>query len=178
MPMTPQEQVRQQVRQRLAHKIAELLVQADKGHEAMRLADLRTEESRQVYHAEALMMLDGEARFQRISRVNAADAHQFAMRDAEQEEVMRQARADIAKYGNGQQDAVDFEHRRAVLHFGPVRAGYCWVCTERVNDPTDASVLQFSATLKADVHASCCLKDERRFEITASYAFRLKDGQR
>lgn len=163
-PLTPQEQVRQQVRRRLADQIAELLVQADKGSPSMKLSDLRSEESRRVYAADALMITDGDARFERVRRVHTNDAHLFALAEQEQRAVERQATDDIARCG-------------AVIrrgNFGVVPAGRCYVCTDPI-EPDTAAVLELSATLKVDVHGECCLHDPK-FEMTAQFAFRVKGG--
>lgn len=153
MPMTPQQQVQMQVRSELIPKIAELLYQADKGSKHARIGDLRSEEARAVYIADAMMLTDQRA--ERVLRVQVADAHHFALQDKEGEDVALQARKDIA-------------------HFGPVRPGHCYVCRERI--VTDASTLLLSASLKADVHGMCCAKDEQRFELAADFSYRLIGG--
>ena len=158
--MTPQERVRQQVAARLIPKIAELLLQADKGSESIKLTDLRSEESRCAYLADALLALEPEQRFERVKRVHQADAEMFALQADEDEMVRRQARRDIARFG-GQP-------------FDRTQRGPCHICRQRIA-PADAYTLQLSPTLTVDVHGTCCANDQR-FELLSAFSFRLIEG--
>lgn len=98
MPLTPQQRVQMQIDSELVPKIAELIYQADKKSRHARLADLRTDDAKAVYLAEALMVLAPEARADRKQRVQVSDAHHFAIAEHEQETVARQARIDGARF--------------------------------------------------------------------------------
>lgn len=165
MPITPQERVRRQVCGELVPKIAELLYQCDKGSPHAKLSDLRSEDARAVYLADALMVTATESRHERVIRVHQADAEHVASAQKDQEDVAWQARRDVVAYG---------PVRRG--NFGMVPAGRCYVCTLPIA-AGEAAVLELSATLRADVHSECCLHDPR-FEMAAQFAFRVKDGAR
>lgn len=164
MPLTPQERVRKQVAGELVPKIAELLYQCDKGSPHAKLSDLKTEEARAAYLADALMITDVDARFERVQRVHLADANHYARQDHEAETAASRGRKDVATYA---------PVRRG--NFGVVPAGLCYLCTTPIQ-PDMAAVLELSATLKVDVHGECCLHDPK-LEMTAQFAFRVKGGK-
>lgn len=107
MPMSEQDRLRA----KLAHEyatthapaLAEQMYQVDKPCRLVKLTDLRTDSSRQVYleaaHAALLTAFLGRAQRTRIVAVQAADAEHHARIEDENETVQRQARHDIAKYG-------------------------------------------------------------------------------
>lgn len=168
MPIPARERERRQVVSELIPVIAELLYRADKGNRYARFSSL-SESARAVYVAEALMITAVEQRHERVVRVNQADSHAFALAEKDQRDVEWQARQDVIKFGPGGEVV-----RRG--NFGLVPAGFCYLCTRRIPSG-EAAVLELSATLKADVHAGCCLNNSR-FEMTAQFAFRVKGGAR
>lgn len=167
MPLTPREQVRQSIIRRNVSAIAELLVEADKAIPGFKLADLRSEEARRVYLAEAEMMLGAESRHERASRVHANDAHYSAIRHKDQADVEWQARQDIVRFG----------HRTDTPRFGVIRPGHCYVCRERV--VSNKAVVMITENLQAEAHGTCCAKDEQRFEVADQhgFAYRVKGGR-
>ena len=167
-PDTAQERVRRRVCAELVPQIAELILRADKGSKHMKLEDLRSESSQYLYLDIARRLVEPLRRLARVALVHQSDAHQFASADAEQQDVMRQARQDIERFGGVLPGVTS--------HFGSVRPGHCWVCTERIT-PADSYVLELSATLKADVHGRCCQNDSK-FELMSAFSFRLIDGAR
>lgn len=157
MPLPAEERARRQVSSELLPVIAELLFRCDKGNKYAKFSQL-SDAAQTVYLAEALQLTSIDKRTERLHQVHSVDAHVFAVRADEQETVMRQAREDIARY-------------EVASHFGAIRPGYCLICKGRIT-PADAYVLELSATLKADVHGSCCAKDAR-FQLMSSFSFRL-----
>lgn len=169
MPMTPRQQLQQQVQGELIPQMAELLLQCVKGTKAIRLADLRSEESRAVFLAEILMLLEPERIAEMKMRVHVADAAFFASREAEHENAARQARADIARYGAGSAAAV-------TPHYGAIRPGHCWICRERIL-PSATATLWLTDNLIADVHADCAMRDGRCTAVS-QISFLLKGASR
>lgn len=159
---TPQERVRQQVAGELIPKIAELIYQCDKGSKLAVLADLRSEDARAVYKAEALMVLSPEARHERMARVHAADAHQHARLDDEQETVARQARADVAIFGDP-----------LLAKFMRTNPQTCPLCGDRLLTNAVDVLLTASGDLKGRAHGLCCAKDERRFVFVSEFTYQL-----
>lgn len=100
-PMTPQDRLRQQLAEEFAPALAERLYQVDKGSRHAKLADLLTDSSRQAYLDAALQVLIGPPQKARIQSVQAAIAQHHAQRENESETLMRDARADIARFGGG-----------------------------------------------------------------------------
>jgi len=99
--MTPQERLRRQLAEEFAPELAERLYQVDKGSRYAKLADLLTESTRQVYLDAAVRMLIGPEQKDRIRSVQSTSAHERALQADESETLMRDARADIAKFGGG-----------------------------------------------------------------------------
>ena len=154
--LPPQERVRRQVASALIPKIAELLYWCDKGSIHVKLADL-TEEARAAYLADALRVTAIEARLARVNAVHRANAHQYALQDAEQEVIRLQVRRDVARFG--------------------VRKPWsCHVCRQPVL--TDRVIVYLSESLHTEAHGLCCAKDEARYELIADFAYRVKAGQR
>lgn len=155
MPLTPQDRVRRQVAARLVPKIAELILQADKGSESMKLTDLRSEESRYAYLADALMLLEPEQRFERVKRVNQADALLFALKADEDETLLSQARNDVAR-------------------FAARPSAICYVCAEPV---ITNKVMVTAGPNIYTAHGLCCAKDEQRFELVDEFTYRLRSAR-
>lgn len=168
MPLSPQDQARAKVQSELIPQMAERLLQCVKGTKAIRLADLRSEESRAVFLAEILMLLEPERIAEMKMRVHVADAAFFASREDEHETAARQARADIARYGAGS--------AAVTPHYGAIRPGHCWICHERIL-PSTIATLWLTDNLIADVHADCAMQDERCTAVS-KIGFLLKDGAR
>lgn len=99
-PMSGLERARRQVAGELLPVLAELLYRCDKGTKFARFDHL-SEAAQSVYVGEALRLLTHERRTDRINAVHAIDAQHFALRDDEQEMVMRRARLDIQRFGGG-----------------------------------------------------------------------------
>jgi hypothetical protein len=168
MPLTPHERVRRQVCGVILPQLAELLYQADKGSPHAKLIDLRSEEARAVYVAEALMILSPEGRHERVTRVNQVQAETFAYADTDAEDAARQVRQDVARFRSRVPAAPP-----VVSHFGSVRPGYCHICRQPVL--TDAAVLWLGDALKTDAHGLCCAMDpQERFELIADFSYRVK----
>lgn len=167
MPLTPQDRVRKQVAGELVPKIAELLYQCDKGSPHAKLTDLRSEEARAVYLADALMLTSAESRHERVIRVHAADAEQFAYADKEQADVEWQARQDVIKFGT--------PIRSDAPRFSVIRPGTgCLVCHEEVI--TNRVTVIVTENLHGEAHGLCCAKDEARFERIDDFLYRVKGG--
>lgn len=92
------ERARRQLSGPRVRRMAQELYRDDKANDA---ADISTldQDCQAVYLADTLMMLSAENRMERVKRVHAINAHVFAKRDDERELVMRQARADIIRFG-------------------------------------------------------------------------------
>jgi hypothetical protein len=99
--MHPLDRLRQQLAEEYAPALAERMYQIDKGSRYARLSDLLTDSSRQAYLDAALAALTGPAQKVRIQSVQAAIAQHHATQAHESETLTREARADIAKFGNG-----------------------------------------------------------------------------
>lgn len=162
MPLSPQDRVRLEIEQDAVRAIAEWLVQHQKANRCFRLSHLKDDAERAVFLGHAMEILSPERRLERARQFNELRSHGIALADKDQQDVEWQAKQDVIRFGN----------------FGFTTPGNCAVCKERVDDVTDHAVLELSATLKADVHASCCIKDEARFEVTPAFSFRLRKGAR
>lgn len=160
MPMTPRQRAQQQVQGELIPQMAELLLQCVKGTKAIRLADLRSEESRAVFLAEILMLLEPERIAEMKMRVHAADAAFFASREAEQAAVERQARQDVLTYGDP-----------LLAKFMRTSPQYCPLCGEDLI--TNAADVLLTAHLRGRAHGLCCAKNDARFEFVNEFTYRL-----
>lgn len=101
MPITPQDRLRAALIARLLPEMAEMLLKIDKPNPSMKLSDLRDDDERTIFVADILELLSPERRAERTMRLNIARGQTNACTDAERENVLRQAREDVKKYGNG-----------------------------------------------------------------------------
>lgn len=168
VPLTPQEQVRQQVAAQLIPQIAELLYRCDKGSPHAKLSDLRNEESIALYIGQARELVTPEARKARIDTIHVIDAHILAFAEKDQTDAEWQARQDVIRFKPQ-------PHFTEVDRFGTLRPGYCYVCRDRVI--TNKVTVMVTPNLHGEAHASCCQDDEARFEKIDHFVYRVRGGQ-
>jgi len=97
----PREVLRRKLAERYAPIVAELALKVDKPNPEMTLADLRCDRAADIYLEKAMDFLLGPSRQSRINEVQAAQAHERALREDEDETVKRQARQDVIKHRSG-----------------------------------------------------------------------------
>jgi hypothetical protein len=161
---TPKEQVRASIAMTHCFAIAERLLQADKACPSFKLSDLRDDNERGIYvDAAASFLLDQVGRTERAELLNQTRAHGFATADAEQEDVMRQARRDIHTFANPMV--------QAFLRTNP---RFCPLCLDPlISNRVD---VQITEAIKGTAHGLCCAKDEQHFEFIHENLYRLIGG--
>ncbi len=160
---TPQERVRASILLTVLPIIAERLLQVDKANPAYKLSDLRDDDERAIYFADAEELMSPERRCERGHRLNSLRAHGFALAEKDDRELEAMARADVRRYGSERQ------------HFGRVPENVCLACLE----PTilNKVTVWIGVGLKADAHGLCCAKDDMRFDFVNEGTYQFKGEQ-
>jgi hypothetical protein len=105
--MSEQDRLRAKLAHEYADKhapaLAEQMYQVDKGYRHAKLNDLLTDSSSQAYldiaRATLVTAFLGASQRSRITTVQSAIAQHHAIKEDENETVMKQAREDVAKHG-------------------------------------------------------------------------------
>jgi hypothetical protein len=165
---TPKEQIRAALVVTHSIPMAERLLQIDKCNPSFKLSDLRDDDERGIYiDAVASFMLDQIGRVERMHLLNSTRSHGAAIADQANADLDRQARQDIATFGDP-----------ILAKFMRTNPKYCALCGEVLITNAVDVLLTPSGNITGRAHGLCCNKDERHFEYVSDFAYRLIGGAR